>query len=312
MKEIQSIPMPQYFKCLLIILGFALACSSCNTKSTIVNSVSERDANEIVVLLNSKGILAQKLPSPAAAVGGGTAEKMWDINVPASQITEALAVLNQSGLPRVKGTSLLDLFGTQGLVPSDVQDKIRYQEGLSEQLANTIRKMDGIIDANVQITFPSEELPAQKITASVYVKHRGILDNPNSLAITKIKRLIASAVPGLSPENVSVVSDRALYADISLQTPQQLEEEKHFVSIWSVVIAKESIPRFRLIFYSFIILLFLLICLIAWLIWKFFPVIQRKGGFISLFNPEQYKGGIFSTEEENENNEIKKPTLEDY
>lgn len=199
----------------------------------------------------------------------------------------------------MKGTSLLDLFGAQGLVPSDVQDKIRYQEGLSEQLAGTIRKMDGIIDANVQITFPTEELPSKGITASVYVKHRGILDNPNSLAITKIKRLVSSAIPGLTPDNVSVVTDRALFADISLQTPQQLEEERQFVSIWSVVVAKDSAPRFRLIFYAFIILLFILTCLLAWIIWKFLPLIQRKGGFRFLLNPEQYKGSSFPLEEEN-------------
>lgn len=230
--------------------------SSCTSKSTIINSIPERQANEIVVLLNSKGIQAEKVSSPVSAVGGGTAEKMWDIIVPANQITESLAFLNHAGLPRFKGTSLLDLFGAQGLVPSDMQDKIRYQEGLSEQLATTIRKMDGIIDADVQITFPQEGETANPLTASVYVKHRGILDNPNSLAITKIKRLVSSALPGLTIENVSVISDRAIYADISLQSADVMEEEKNYVSIWSVAIARDSVSRFRFIFYTFIILLF--------------------------------------------------------
>lgn len=140
-------------KFLFLIFITPLVFTSCQTQSTIVNSIPEREANEIVVLLNSKGIQAQKTAAPAAAIGGGTGEKMWDITVPASQITDSLAILNQAGLPRLKGTSLLQLFGSQGLVPSDMQDRIRYQEGLSEQLATTIRKMDGIIDANVQIIF---------------------------------------------------------------------------------------------------------------------------------------------------------------
>ncbi len=281
----------------LIFLSLSVILFGCSTKSTIVNSVPEREANEIVVLLNSKGILAEKVPAPVSTVGGGSTEVFWNINVPPEKITEALSVLNQAGLPRLKGTSLLDLFGSQGLVPSDTQDKIRYQEGLSEQLATTIRKMDGIIDANVQITFPTEDLPAKKITASVYVKHRGILDNPNSLAITKIKRLISSAVPGLTIENVAVITDRALYADVNLQTPQQLQEDKQFASVWSVVIAKDSIPLFRLIFYTFIILIFSLICFAAWLIWKFLPLIQQKGGFSSLFHPEQFKKETVVVEE---------------
>jgi type III secretion protein J len=287
---------------LLLLLLLAMI-ASCTSKTTIANSIPERDANEIVVLLNSKGIPAEKIPSPAAAVGGATTEKMWDIVVPANQITEALAILNQAGLPRVKGTSLLDLFGTQSWVPSDLQDKIRYQEGLSEQLATTIRKMDGIIDANVQITFsPGEEGTAKK--ASVYVKHRGILDNPNSLAISKIKRLVSSAIPGLHPEDVTVITDRAVTADINFPTPQQqLVEEKGLVSIWSIPIAKESVTRFRLIFYIFIILLFLLAVAVAWLLWKFFPIIRDRGGFSSLFHYEPYETTKPSVEEEEKEKE---------
>lgn len=277
------------YRFLIILCLCVFGLTSCNTRTTIVNSIPEREANEIVVLLNSKGIEAVKTPAAVSAVGGGTGDKMWDIQVPANQITESLAVLNQAGLPRLKGTSLLQLFGSQGLVPSDLQDKIRYQEGLSEQLATTIRKMDGIIDANVQITFPKDEEEQTELTASVYVKHRGILDNPNSLAITKIKRLISSAVPGLKAENVSVVTDRAVYADITLQNGVQVVEPKEFVSIWSVAVAKDSASRFRLIFYTFILLLFLLACALAWLVWKTLPLIQHEGGLKALFRTEQFR-----------------------
>lgn len=285
----------------LTLLGLALTFLSCSSTTTIIYSIPEREANEIVVLLNSRGIPAVKVATATAATAGGTnTEQMWNITVPANSITDALAILNQSGLPRLKGTTLLSLFGSQGLVPSDTQDKIRYQEGLSEQLATTIRKMGGIIDADVQITFPSEELPAQQITASIYVKHRGILDNPNSLVITKIKRLVSSAIPGLTPENVSVVTDRALISDITPPSTQQLEEERNYVAVWGIVLARDSVTLFRLYFYAFIIALFILVCIIAWLLWKFLPVIQRKGGFIFLLHPEQYKSGAFPIEEETE------------
>lgn len=286
----------------LCICSFSLMFTSCATQTTIANNIPEREANEIVVLLNSKGVQAEKVPAQVTAVGGAAGgEKMWDIMVPSSQITEALSILNQAGLPRIKGTTLLDLFGAQGLVPSDLQDRIRYQEGLSDQLASTIRKMDGIIDANVQITFPTgEEEEEKELTASVYVKHRGILDNPNSLTITKIKRLVSSAIPGLKIENVSVVADRAIYADITLHSPEQLEAEKEYVSIWTVIVAKDSASRFRVIFYAFIILLFLLACWIAWLMWKFYPIMKRKGGFFSLFHPEQYEPGDFVEKEKEE------------
>ncbi len=282
----------------LLFLG-----TGCQTQTTIANGLSEREANEIIVLLASKGIPTEKMPATAAV--GATGEQKWDIIVPSNQITDAIAILNQAGLPRVKGTSLLDLFGAQTLVPSDIQNKIRYQEGLSEQLAMTIRKMDGIIDANVQITFPQEGEEKQPLTASVYVKHRGILDNPNSLTITKIKRLVSSAIPGLTPENVSVVTDRALYADISLEPLQQFEEEHSFVSIWSVTVAKDSVTNFRLIFYAFIIIIFLLACALAWLLWKCWPIFSSKGGIRSLFylHPYRLEKGVEKAQEEGESEE---------
>ncbi|MFZ0565951.1 MAG: EscJ/YscJ/HrcJ family type III secretion inner membrane ring protein [Chlamydiales bacterium] len=274
---------------LLSFFAIALFLTSCDTSSTIVNNVAEREANEIVVLLQSRGIDAEKIPAPVTAVGGGTGVQTWNISVPASQITDSLAILNQAGLPRTKGQTLLDLFGSPGLVPSDLQDRIRYQEGLSEQIGNTIRKMDGIIDATVQITFIQEaEEEKETMTASVYIKHRGIPDNPNSLTVTKIKRLVASAVPGLTPENVAVISDRALYADISLDTSKLLEDEMGYISIWGVNLARDSTSLFRVIFYAFIIFLFIFICAFIWLFWKCWPIIQETGGVKSLFHLSQY------------------------
>lgn len=283
-------------RALIFLCALVIGLVSCASQTTIVNSVGEREANEIVVLLASKGIDAIKTATAVTTTGGAaTTEQMWDISVPAKQITASLAILNQAGLPRVKGTTLLDLFGTTTLVPSDLQDRIRYQEGLSEQLANTIRKIDGIIDAEVQITLPQEE-STQPLTASIYVKHHGILDNSNSLLISKIKRLIASAYPGLTVDNVTVVTDRAVVSDISLELFEKAEKIEEFVSIWGVVIAKDYTSKFRMIFYTFSLLVFLLLSSLTWLIWKFYPLIGEYGGVKSLFLPYQLKPGAISEE----------------
>ncbi|MCH9608566.1 MAG: hypothetical protein S4CHLAM45_11440 [Chlamydiales bacterium] len=273
---------------IFLILSLVFVVTSCNTSTVIANNLPEREANEIVVLLASRGIDAQKI---AAASGGGGAVssvQLWNITVPAANITDALSVLNQAGLPRVKGTSLLDLFGNQGLVPSELQNKIRYQEGLSEQLAMTIRKMDGILDANVQITFPEDE--AEVLTASVYVKHRGVLDNPNSLMVTKIKRLISSSLPGLSVENVSVVGDRALISEISLDSLQR-EEGHDLAMMWGVLVTKSSIPLLRTILYFFIIFLFLFLCFGVWMVWKVYPLIT-KNGLKTLFSSKPFDAAL--------------------
>lgn len=287
----------RFISCLLLLTGIMFSCTSCASRSMIAHGLAIREANEVVVLLVSKGISAEKTPVAASNVGGGSSEQLWDITVPGSQITDALAILNQAGLPRPKGTSLLDLFSKQGLVPSELQEKIRYQEGLSEQLATTIRKMDGIVDANVQVSF-SQECDDENvpITASVYVKHKGVLDNPNSIVVSKIKRLVASAVPGLIIENVSVVGDRAIYNNISLTNPWG--DETPLVSIWGITLAQFSVVKFRLIFYIFMILLFLTLSLIVWLIWKTHLLFSHFGGIKSIIQVAPYQYQTEKKEEE--------------
>jgi type III secretion protein J len=262
-----------------------LTLAACSAQQAVINGVNERDANEIIVLLESKGITATKQLAASAPGGGGKTSQLWNIVVDPAHTTEAMAILNAAGLPRVPGQSLLDLFADSGLVPTEMQQKIRYQAGLAQQISNTIRQIDGVIDANVQLSFPPDETTNQPITASVYVKHNGILDNPNSQLVTKIKQLVAGSVSGLSIDNVTVVADRARFSDVTLNqgavgTPSP---ELDYVKIWSVIVAKNSVGAFRTIFFTFCIVIFALVCLISWLVWKCYPIIHRAGGISVLF-----------------------------
>ena len=272
------------FLCCLIIP----LLTSCDRRKTIVNGLDEKEANEIVVFLSTKGVDAIKVQS---AEGGGAGQKiaLWDISVSADQATNALSILNQHGLPRRRGQSLLGIFSEVGLVPSEMQEKIRYQAGLAEQIASTIRKIDGVLDAEVQISFPEEDPlnPGKnkgEITASVYVKHSGVLDDPNTHLVTKIKRLVAASVTGLKYDNVTVIPDRARFSEFTAGMQGGIgDAEKEFVSIWSIIIAKESVSRFRIIFFSFTFIVLLLLLAFIWIGWKVFPIMKAHGGISSLF-----------------------------
>lgn len=283
-------------KILLWIIPLALLLTGCEVSSTIVTNVEEREANEICVFLASRGINAQKISvksSGAGAVDNGP--PMYSIAVDQKDMTEAMAILNQNGLPRIKGTNLLELFAKQGLMTTDKEESIRYQAGLEQQIANTIRKIDGVIDANVQLSFPTDTgalttpgaAPAQKVTAAVYVKHQGIVDDPNSHLVTKIKRLVAGSVNGLDINDVTVISDRSRFTDVTLGT--QLEaapaQPRDYVSIWSIAVSKQSIAKFRLLFFMLIATNILFLIAAFWLLWKFYPVLRAQGGLRSLLNP---------------------------
>lgn len=272
----------------LCTLGLLLGCS---TQKTIINGLDERDSNEILVLLSTKGIEAQKVRAPSEGAGGSKLV-LWNIVVEAKDATEAMGILNASGLPRRKESKLLEIFSTGGLVPSEMQEKIRYRSGLAEQIASTIRKIDGIVDADIQLSFPEEDpLNPQKtlgkVTASVFVKHTGVLDDPNSHLITKIRRLVTSSVQGLDYDNVTVVPVRAQFSGIPT-TATKAKSDVELIKVWTVAVAKDSVMRFQVIFIGALFLLLLAFAILFWFVWRMMPLIREEGIIPALFSKKSF------------------------
>lgn len=278
MKNIRSI-------FLLLTLVFL---ASCQKQMVIVNDVPEREANEILVFLSGRGIPAIKTQaSTGTGPVGASEETKWNIAVDQKNEIQAMSILNNNGLPRKKSTSLLQIFAKSGLISSEREENIRYQAGLAAQIAGTIRKIDGVIDADVELSIPQEEAFAapgtetekKRPTAAVYVKHQGILDDPNSHLTTKIKRLVSGSIAGLDINDVTVISDRSRFTQSSM--PNTTEEitprAKEYVSIWSIVMSKTSAARFRTLFFLLIIGLVAFGLATIWMLWKFYPIVRKKG-----------------------------------
>lgn len=279
-----KIPYLRHFLLLLLMAGLL---SSCGSQRTIVNGLDEKEANEILVFLSARGIDAAK--QQAVSEGAGGKAVLWNINVDSMRANEAMALLNQAGLPRRRGQNLLGIFSNVGLVPSGMQEKIRFQAGLAEQIASTIRKIDGVLDADVQISFPEEDplnpgATKGKITSSVYVKHNGVLDDPNAHLTSRIKRLVAGSINGLDYDNVTVIGDRARQNEALVGEIQGNEEDRTFVHVWSITLAKSDLTRFRIIFFSFTITILILTMVLILLIWKVYPLLKEMGGMKQLFS----------------------------
>lgn len=282
--------LPKKIVLLFTLLSFILA--ACSSSRTIVNGIEEKEANEILVYLNNKGIQATKAATAVTGSGGQQKAVLYDIQVPETQANEAMALLNIAGLPRKRGQSLLGIFAGGGLVPSQMEEKIRFQQGLAEQIASTLRKIDGVIDADVLLTFPEEDplnpdKAKGKITAAVFIKHNGILDDPNANLVSKIKRLVASSIPSLDYENVTVIGDRARNTNFIPETTANASQEK-MVDVWSMSLAENSLRKFQIIFFTLISATILLLLFLIWLIWKCFPVIKQAGGMKSLLKAHPF------------------------
>lgn len=271
-----------------------LLLTSCQNDQAILTNVSERDANQIVVLLESKGIKANKEIVKSSGAGAESTESQFNILVDSEKSVEALAILNRIGLPRQPSVSLLDLFPQQGMMKTDKEEQIRYNSGLNEQIASTIRMIDGVLAVEVQISFPVVDTfnPDQKEEnprASVFVKHDGILNDPNNLLIQKIRRYVSGSVLNLKYEDVTVVTDRARFTDISANafepktaaTPWGTQD---YVKVWGIVISQSSVSTFRTILFFFCFFMIIFVGALAWTIWKFqnyFKVKENIKEFIS-------------------------------
>lgn len=281
----------------LYLLGLSLFfLTGCEHSTEIVSNVDEKEANVILVLLESKGISATKMKA-ASGPGAGDSKAMYTIMVPDANMIDAIAYLNQSGFPKKSPPTLLDLFSSSGLVTSNKEETIRYQAGLTEEINGMILMMDGVIDSRVQLSFPPEESPGvsqsekKSITAAVYVKHQGVIDNPNTHLVNKIKRLVAGSIAGLDVNNVTVVSDRSRFTDITVnELGESLSgKPRDYVSIWSIVMSKSSTARFRLLFFFLTTIMIIFALIVAWLVWKFYPLI-KKHKIRELLNPKPFTG----------------------
>ncbi|RDB31843.1 EscJ/YscJ/HrcJ family type III secretion inner membrane ring protein [Candidatus Similichlamydia laticola] len=242
----------------------------------ILTGLDEQETNEIVVILNGYGISSEK---KFVAGSGASQASTWSLAVAANKKMDALALLNMRGLPRRRKTNtLLNLFSKQGLVSSDLAEKVRYQAGLADQIANTLRKLEGILDADVQLSIPSEEnvqgsnIPEQKVTAAVYIKHTGILDDPNAYMQLKIKRLVSSSIPNLEPNNVTVIGDQAIIGN--RHASDYLPE---MVSVWGVKLDKSSARLFKIVVGLLIFFIGLFLAEHVWLVWKLQLLLSTQG-----------------------------------
>jgi flagellar M-ring protein FliF len=128
------------------------------------------------------------------------------IMVPYGETARARMLLAEKGLPTSasSGYELFDKLGPVGLT-SFMQDITRVR-ALEGEIARSIQSMRGVKAARVHIVLPdigSFRRARQIPSASVVIATEGVGDRPPSAAI---QHLVAAAVPGLSVDQVTILS----------------------------------------------------------------------------------------------------------
>lgn len=126
--------------------------------------------------------------------------------VPKNNVYEMRIQMASQGLPKGSGVGF-EIFDNFKLGATDFTQKLNYQRALQTELERTIMKIAQIRQARVHIAIPDEQIFAdekQETTASVVLDLMGAGDL-NAKQIQGIVHLVASAIKGLKPENITVI-----------------------------------------------------------------------------------------------------------
>ncbi|TVR96687.1 MAG: flagellar M-ring protein FliF [Rhodospirillales bacterium] len=136
---------------------------------------------------------------------GGTA-----IYVPAGAVGPNRLSLADQGLP-AGGSLGYEVFDrSDGLGTTSFMQNVNLVRALEGELARTIRSIDAVQSARVHLVLPRRELfsrEREQPSASVVLQMRGT-GRLGQSQVLAIQHLVASAVPGLTPDRISVVDGR--------------------------------------------------------------------------------------------------------
>lgn len=160
---------------------------------TLYSGLRPADAQSIAGRLAAKNIPYEISPD------GGS------VLVPQEKVDAARLETAAQGLPRNARLGF-ELFDTPNWAGSDFSEKVNYQRALEGELERTLQTLNEVEAVRVHLVLPRESLFTEQeheSKAAVIVKTRG--GTLSKEAQQAIPELVASAVDGLRPENVTVV-----------------------------------------------------------------------------------------------------------
>ena len=181
---------------LALLAGLSLLLSGCS-KIALYSQLGEQEANEMMAILIQREI-------PCVKEAGK--EERWVLKVAADDFARAVDVLRAQGYPRDKFAKMGEIFQKSGLVSSPTEERIRYMYALSQEIADTLMRIDGVMNARVHIVLPDNDPLAAKVTPSscaVFIRYRPGFDL--EALSPQLKNLVMRSIEGLNYDNVSLV-----------------------------------------------------------------------------------------------------------
>lgn len=180
---------------LALVSALLLTLAGC--KVEMYTGLGEEEANLMLSTLLRRGISAEK-----AAAG----KEGYSLSVESDEMVQALQILRENSLPRETFQSLGDVFSGQSMISSASEEQARMAYALSQELADTFSRIDGVLTARVHVVMGVND-PVNGIniepSAAVFLRHTP--ESPVVNLVPDIRRVTSRAVAGLRYDNVAVM-----------------------------------------------------------------------------------------------------------
>ncbi|HET9161183.1 MAG TPA: flagellar basal-body MS-ring/collar protein FliF, partial [Caulobacteraceae bacterium] len=161
-------------------------------KALLYSNLDLKEAGAITQALDQAGIKYQ-------AKGDGST-----IMVDRDKVASTRLMLSSKGMP-TSGSVGYEIFDqSNSLGQTDFVTNLNHQRALEGELVRTIRSLEGVTFARVQLVLPKRQLfeeEAEPPTASVVL---GASRQISADQVQGIQNLVAAAVPGLKPDKVTI------------------------------------------------------------------------------------------------------------
>jgi type III secretion protein J len=194
------LPIARLIRARVAIRGAALVCAAvlltaCGRQVDVFSTGTEGEANEVLSALLDADIRANKVTEKSGV----------SVTVRDADVGKALDLLRAQGLPRERFDGLGKTFRKEGLISSPLEERARYIYALSQELADTLSRMDGVVAARVHVVLPevgNSGDATTRSTAGIFIKHQPGY-NLQVLA-PQIRELVTHAIPALADDRVSI------------------------------------------------------------------------------------------------------------
>ena len=238
-----------------LLISACVLLAACGARVDLMGAIPEDEANEVISALLKASIPAEKIPGKEGKVG---------VRVDASQVGRALEILRENGLPRERFAGMGQIFKKEGLISSPVEERARYIYALSQELSNTLSKIDGVLAARVHVVLPERGVAGEvgvPATSAVFIKHQ---EGYNLEIIQpQIRRLVTNSIPGLTAERVSVifVSAQPRSATSSSSTTS--------TSVWGVDVPAQSASTLGAFLWGLLMVAVLGLAGLGFVLWRY-------------------------------------------